>query len=283
VPSVLITGCSSGFGLLSARMCAERGDAVFATVRDRSTASELRGLGAAGLPIRVVQLDVRDSQECAAAVAAVVEETGGIDALVNNAGVSMFAAIEEVDIDQASRMMETNYFGPLRLIRLVLPHMRRAGRGRIVNVSSIAGWAPAAYLGSYSATKHALDAMSFCLAAEVREFGIGVSVVSPGGFPTGVGGKFWRPEASIDDAPYRRKAEQMEAGWYTHVAGNDPGLVAEAIVECVHATDPPFRVFVGDDANALAQRRRELDDGALVELMATSLSDPASQRISALP
>jgi NAD(P)-dependent dehydrogenase (short-subunit alcohol dehydrogenase family) len=265
---VLITGCSSGFGLGAARLFAERGDTVYATVRDPDKAVELRAAQESGLPIRIVPLDVRDATRAEAVVREMINE-GGIEALVNNAGVSMFAAVEEVSIDLAQAVLETNYLGPLRLIRLVLPHMRAQRSGRIVNVCSTAGYAPVAFLSTYTASKQALDSMSLCLAAELHNSGIRVSLICPAAYQTGVGGNFWAPDTETNVPRYRETAERIVGLWKDDAANKDPLVVAHAIVEAVHAADPPVRVLVDDDARSAYELRRRMTDDEWVEQMAT--------------
>jgi NAD(P)-dependent dehydrogenase (short-subunit alcohol dehydrogenase family) len=264
---VLITGCSSGFGLAAARLLAERGDTVYATVRDPNRADALRAARASGLPIQIVTLDVRDAAQAQDVVTSMLAE-GGIDALVNNAGVSMFAALEEVSVEQAVAMFETNYFGPLRLIRLVLPHMRAQGGGRIVNVSSTAGYAPVAFLSTYTAAKHALDSMSLCLAAEVRSFGIRVLLVCPSAYETGVGDNFWFPDADSDEPSYRETAENIVVRWKEDAANKDPIDVARAIVNAVHGPESPIRTLVDDDARSAHELHGRMTDDEWVEQMA---------------
>lgn len=263
---VLITGCNSGFGLGAARMFAERGDRVYATVRDSERAEELTALADGGLPITILEFDVRDAARAGEIVAQVLDE-GGIDALVNNAGVSMFAAVEEVSVDRVKEMMEVNLYGPLRLIQLVLPTMRRQRRGRIVNVSSGAGLVPIGYMSTYSMTKHALDALSFCTAVEVAPYGVKVSIVAPGAFGTAVGGKLWSPDIDVDAPEYRKTANALVAGWFTSVEGRHPDVVSQVIVDAVHAENPSIRILAGDDMLAIAKLRRDCTDDQWLDHM----------------
>ncbi len=265
---MLITGCSSGFGLCAARLLAERGDTVYATVRNPARAEKLKAARDSGLPIRIVSLDVRDAQRAEAVVTEMIDE-GGVDALVNNAGVSMFAAVEEVSIEQSLAVLETNYLGPLRLIRLVLPHMRAQGSGRIVNVSSTTGYAPVAFLSSYTASKQALDSMSLCLAAEVYNTGIQISLICPAAYETGVADNFWIPDTPTDEPRYREVSERIVGLWKRDAANKDPLDVGRAIVDAVHAAEPPVRILVDDDARSAFELHRRMSDDEWVEQMAT--------------
>jgi NAD(P)-dependent dehydrogenase (short-subunit alcohol dehydrogenase family) len=158
--NVLITGCSSGFGLLTAQTFARRGDQVFATVRDLSTAGALREVrDAEELPISILQLDVRDAASVHSAVSAALDG-GPIDVLVNNAGYSFLGAVEEIDDDELLQQFDTNVFGVVRLVRTVAPAMRTHGSGIIVNVSSIASSAALPFGGAYCASKAAVSLLS---------------------------------------------------------------------------------------------------------------------------
>jgi NAD(P)-dependent dehydrogenase (short-subunit alcohol dehydrogenase family) len=272
VPVALVTGCSSGIGFATARELAGRGHTVYAGVRGdlAEVQREISADGRSG--ITVIELDVTSEQDARRAVTRIAQAHGTIDFLVNNAGVSMFAAIEQVSLDQDRRMFETNYFGPLRLIRLVLPLMRAHGAGRIVNVSSGAGWIPTPYLSTYSATKHALDAMTFCLAAETHDQGIKYTIISPGAYNSGVGGKLWQPDhATIEGTNYAATREAHLAGWWKHVQGRDPQEVALAIADCLESENPPIRAFVGDDIAGPARMRSTSDDETVLRYLIASV------------
>jgi NAD(P)-dependent dehydrogenase (short-subunit alcohol dehydrogenase family) len=272
VPVALVTGCSSGIGFDTARELASRGHTVYAGVRSNLEKVQREISAGGGDGITVIQLDVTSEEDASQAVTRIAQAHGTIDFLVNNAGVSMFAAIEQVSLDQDRRMFETNYFGPLRLIRLVLPLMRAHGEGRIVNVSSGAGWIPTPYLSTYSATKHALDAMTFCLAAETHDQGIKYTIISPGGYNSGVGGKLWQPDhASIEGTNYAATREAHLARWWKHVQGRDPREVALAIADCLESANPPVRAFVGDDIQGPAQLRYTSDDETVLRFLIASV------------
>lgn len=170
---VLVTGVSSGIGRATAQKFAEKGCRVFGTVRNLSKAQPLAN-------VVLVEMDVSDAGSVQRGIQRVISEAGRIDVLVNNAGVAMVGAAEEVSIAEAQWMFDTNVFGILRTSQAVLPHMRAQGSGRIVNVSSVLGFLPAPYMGLYSATKHAVEGMSETLDQEVRQFGVRVSLVEPG-------------------------------------------------------------------------------------------------------
>jgi NAD(P)-dependent dehydrogenase (short-subunit alcohol dehydrogenase family) len=172
---VLITGCSTGIGRAAALHLAARGRTVYATGRRPDTLDELARAGC-----RTLALDVLDEDSMRAAVAAVEAEHGAVGALVNNAGYAVSGALEAVPIDAVRREFETNLFGYVRMAQLVLPGMRRAGSGRIVNLSSVAGRVTMPGAGAYAASKYAIEAVSDVLRFEVRGFGIDVVVIEPG-------------------------------------------------------------------------------------------------------
>jgi NAD(P)-dependent dehydrogenase (short-subunit alcohol dehydrogenase family) len=186
--SVLVTGANSGIGLVTALELAGAGYDVVGTVRSPAKA-EIVQVAAAdkGVTVRTVTLDVDDAASCERGVAEVGELTGGGPwALVNNAGFAQSGAVEDVDDTQVRAQLETNVVAPVRLARLVLPAMRAAGGGRIVNVSSVAGRLSTPLMGWYCASKHALEAVTDALRVEVEPDGVRVVLVEPGMFGTDI-------------------------------------------------------------------------------------------------
>jgi len=250
---VVITGCSSGFGLATALAFARRHDHVWATMRNLDDSGDLSAATEADHPeIEMLALDVTDDASVKAAVGRVLEAEGRIDVLVNNAGVAHMGAVEALGIEDARNVFETNVFGQVRMIQAVLPGMRERGQGVIVNVSSIAGRLPGVPANwAYAASKHAVGSLSDSLAEEVRQFGIRVVCIEPGFYATSVtrkGGPL--PAAS----PYR-DLEQHVARWLhaNVVAGGEPVEVAEAIVAAANDASSPVHVPVGAGAFAAIQ------------------------------
>ncbi|CUW33044.1 SDR family oxidoreductase [Streptomyces reticuli] len=248
--SVLITGCSSGIGLETALAFARRGDRVHAGVRDPARAEELlRRARAEGLTLDVPRLDVTDDASVTAAVTAVQDRHGPIDVLVNNAGTDVTGPVETMPLDRARTLMETNFWGPLRVARAVLPGMRVRGTGVIVNVSSLAGRTFAVpHGGFYAASKAALGALSEALHAEVQPFGIRVVCLEPGSFASAVRRTSAAGQASESD-PYGADHAWLDR-FLARVAEGaaDCADAAAAIVAAADDPGTPLHTAVGKDA-----------------------------------
>jgi NAD(P)-dependent dehydrogenase (short-subunit alcohol dehydrogenase family) len=275
MPVVLVTGCSSGFGLLTALHFARSGDTVVATMRDTAKAGELeRPRDQEGLPLDVASLDVTDDASVAAAVGRVLDEHGRVDVLVNNAGVGIDGAVEDVTDAEVKAVFETNVFGVLRVLRAVLPAMRAQGGGAVVNVSSLAGRVSPPFGGIYSASKFALEAISESLHYELGPFGIRVAIVEPGGFPTAFDANR-HVAGRIDGSPYAEVRARWETA-YARLPGRDgppadPQDVAVAIRKAAYGEGPALRRLVGDDAVLIGGMRNELDDAEFERTIRTAL------------
>jgi NAD(P)-dependent dehydrogenase (short-subunit alcohol dehydrogenase family) len=262
---ILVTGCNSGIGLAAAVRLAEGGAHVFATVHHAAGADELElARDDRGLPITVLPLDVTDEESVARVLGTVADMTDGLDVLVNNAGKVVIAPVEEVDDAVARAVFDTNFFGALRMIRAVLPAMRRRGSGMIVNVSSMSARLPAPFYGLYAATKQALEAVSEALRVELAPFGIRVLVVEPGNYRTRILDHALHAPGFTEDSPYWAFHDRMMNGaheFYDQFPDaarvGDPREVGEAIDRAIGAADPPFRLPVGTDAEAMQQFEAE--------------------------
>jgi NAD(P)-dependent dehydrogenase (short-subunit alcohol dehydrogenase family) len=183
--SVLITGATDGLGRAMALYLAGSGYRVFAAGRSQEKRAGLDSLAEKqNLPIETVNMDVTDDGSVRSGVARVLEHAGGIDVLINNAGVAYVAVMEEIRLDDLRRQFETNVFAAVRLIQAVLPAMRERRTGRILNISSIAGKIAMPLMGPYSSSKFALEALSDALRLELTPFGIHVVLIEPGYIPT---------------------------------------------------------------------------------------------------
>ncbi|AHF99785.1 oxidoreductase [Halostagnicola larsenii XH-48] len=240
---VLITGCSSGIGRATAQAFLEEDWQVVATARNTDDIADLAEAGCTTL-----ELDVTEPDQVARVVEETVELGGAIDCLVNNAGYAQMGPLEDVSTLDLHRQFDVNVYGPHRLARAALPHMRAQGEGRIVNVSSILGRLSFAGTGPYSGSKHALEAMSDSLRAEVEEFGIEVVLIEPGTVET----EF--VERTDDELPetrtpaYETLYEIYDDAQLIGGGGPlalKPKAVAEAILEAGTAREPPARYPVG--------------------------------------
>jgi NAD(P)-dependent dehydrogenase (short-subunit alcohol dehydrogenase family) len=259
----LITGASSGLGRALAETALERGDCVVATARDPGNVTDLedryRGRAIAA------RLDVTDPEQARASVAAALSAFDRLDVVVSNAGFGLFGALEELADEDLRREFETNVFGALHVVRAALPELRRRRSGRIVQMSSLEGTAPAvAGESAYAGTKFAVEGLMEGLAKDLEHLGIAVVIVEPGPVRTDfAAGAVVTPPESEDYADSVGKALE----WFEQIAGsqpNDPVRVAAAIFEAVTSDEPPRRLVLGEEAveavrEALDRRRRELD------------------------
>lgn len=261
--AVLITGCSSGIGEATARVLAEAGWPVYATARRPETLSELEALGC-----RTLALDVTDEASMQAAVSVVEAERGAVGVLVNNAGYSQSGALETLPMERVRRQFETNVFGLLRLTQLALPGMRRQGWGRVVNVSSMGGRLTFPGGGAYHATKHAVEALSDVLRAEVEGFGVDVVVIEPGIIRTRFADTVAEqmPERDPSDpygefnAAVARVSVEGYEGAFARYLGGDGDTVARVIRRAIEARRPRTRYPVTTSARLLMGMRRLLPD-----------------------
>jgi NAD(P)-dependent dehydrogenase (short-subunit alcohol dehydrogenase family) len=236
--NVLVTGCSSGFGLLTARKFARAGHQVYATMRDLARAGDLEAArDAEDLPITILRLDVRDGASIEAAVGKALR-AGPIDVLVNNAGYALMGPVEEAAEDEILAQFDTNVFGLVRVIRAVLPGMRQRTTGTIVNVSSAGVYITLPFSGFYVGSKAAVSALSEALCQELRPFGVRVVLVEPGGFATRFGANMPSTRQTDVDSPYYPTLERIAAAIRARTTSVPPGAhgpehVADVIYDAV--------------------------------------------------
>lgn len=220
---VLITGVSSGIGRAAAELFVKRGCRVFGSVRTSATSRPING-------VELIRMDICDEASIHQGVEHVIAEAGRIDVLVNSAGMTLLGATEETSIAEAQALFDTNVFGTLRVTQAALPHMRRQGAGRIVNVSSVLGFLPAPYMGLYSASKHALEGLSETLDHEVRKFGVRIALVEPSFTKTNL--DLNAPQAALRIAAYdSERATVFQAIQMNVRKAPAPEGVAATIVE----------------------------------------------------
>ena len=237
----LITGCSTGIGRALADLVLKSGERVVATARNPGSLDELIAPHA-GRAL-ALKLDVTQPDDIANAVAATRERFGAVDVLVNNAGYGHIGTIEETPIDAARAVLETNLFGALAMIKAVLPEMRQRRAGQIVNIASVAGLVGFPILGYYCASKFALIALTESLAAEVRGFGIKVTVAELGPFAT----DFTKSMTSSVPvtSEYDLRALTQAAGTSHWGVGESPRDAVAAILSAINHPSPPLHLIVG--------------------------------------
>jgi len=276
--SVLITGSNTGFGKLAALSLARKGEKVIATMRDLSKGDDIRRVAnEEELPIEIRQLDVCDQEMVKDCLADAQE----IEAIVNNAGFEIQAAVEQLEDELMWKQLDTNLLGPLRLIRTVLPVWTQRGSGVIVNVSSIAGRSAPPYSGSYAASKYALEALSESLHFEVSHLGIRVCVIEPGRFSTGFFENIVRPDTWEGSQHQERAMAFREALLRLDNISDsesdesngppDPQEVADAIVRAVSDPKMPFRTLVGQDAELIDATKTSMSFEDFETTMRTAL------------
>ena len=243
-----ITGTSRGFGREWTKAALERGDRVAGTARDPSTLDDLKTEH--GDALLALALDVTDREAAFGAVRQAHEHFGRLDIVVNNAGYGHFGMVEEISEQDARAQIETNLFGALWVTQAALPLLRQQGTGHIVQVSSIGGISAFPSVGIYHASKWALEGISQALAQEVREFGINVTLVEPGGFSTDWSG----PSSKRSDPnPAYDGLRERQQQWRASNVPGDPAASATAIMRVVDADPPPLRVFFGTTPLGIAE------------------------------
>lgn len=259
---VLITGTSSGIGLSSAVECAAAGHRVVATMRNLAKRAALDEAAAArGVTLDVEQLDVT-SEGAGGKIKELILKYGPLFALVNNAGIAIGGAFEEQSEADLREQFETNVFGLMTVTRAVLPSMRAAGRGRIINISSLSGRVAFPLLSAYAATKHAVEGFSEALRWELEPFGIDVCLVEPGTFKTPIFFDNQRRGEHVSEAgPYAAINETVQRLILEDAAkAPPPDAVAKAVARLVVEPSPRFRTLVGMDARTLVTLRRMVPD-----------------------
>ncbi|MBZ9917641.1 oxidoreductase [Mesorhizobium sp. BR1-1-12] len=250
----LITGVSSGLGRAFARGALEAGHRVIGTVRREADAEIFAALA----PDRAhpLLLDVTDFETVPAAVTAAERQAGPIDVLVNNAGYGHEGVLEESSMDDLQRQFAANVFGPVAMIKAVLPGMRERRRGQIINITSMGGFITMPGITFYCGSKFALEGISEALGKEVAGFGIRVTALAPGQFRTDWAGRSMdRTPRSIAD--YDAVMDPIRAGRQAK-SGNQPGdpaKAAQALLVLIDAANPPVRLFLGDDALGLVDQK----------------------------
>jgi NAD(P)-dependent dehydrogenase (short-subunit alcohol dehydrogenase family) len=267
----LVTGTSSGIGLATAVTLARGGHTVIATMRNPESAGELQKIVAAeNLPVTLAALNVDDDSSVESAFPKVLAQHGRLDVLVNNAGIGGGGSVEESSTARFREVMETNFFGALRCIKAVVPGMRQRRQGCIVNVTSIAGRMALAPAAAYSASKFALEALSECLAQEMKAFNVRVAVVEPGVIATPI---FSKAAPVADNSPYPHYRRQRALFAQSLTKPTSPYVVGDKIREIVDSDSWQLRYPVGPDAAPFLQWRASKTDEEVINIGAASDAD----------
>lgn len=275
---VLIVGATKGIGLKTARELQARGFHVYGTGRNPQRA----GIS----DLRLVSLDVTDEASVQAAVSQVIAEAGHIDILINNAGYDLYGAAEETSMADLHAQIDTNFYGTVRVIQAVLPHMRERGQGKIINVSSIGGLLSLPYNSAYAASKYAIEGYSESLRYEVLRFGVYVSLIEPGGTRTE---SLDTSIIEIDGgkAPYIAHRQQMvQKMRQLSATGISMDSVAATIIHVAQASKPRLRYPVGTGARLLPLMKSLMPQWLferfmLNQFMSDASRQPARQSITA--
>jgi NAD(P)-dependent dehydrogenase (short-subunit alcohol dehydrogenase family) len=250
----LITGCSTGFGRALALEALHQGNKVGVSARKTDDIQDI--IDKYPQSAIAIKLDVTDVSEIASATSKITAHFGGIDVLVNNAGIGYFGAIEESEDTEVRRMFEINVFGLANMTKAVLPIMRKQRSGHIVNIASIGGLVGYPGVGFYNATKFAVDGLSESLSKEIAPLGIKVTIVAPSGFRTDWAGRSANNSPIIiDDYASTAGANKATIREYSGNQPGDPVKAAEAIVAAVNDPNPPLRLLLGAGAVKGARKK----------------------------
>ena len=262
-PVVLITGCSSGFGLLTAARLAAKGYTVVATMRDLKKEGNLTSeVNRRGGAVEVMQMDVTDKQSVTRAVERIKMGHGRIDVLVNNAGYGIGGFFEDLTDEEIRAQMETNFFGVQNVTRAVIPLMRQCRRGKIINISSVAGFSASPAFSAYNASKWALEAFSEGLRYELQFFGIDVLLIEPGTYKTKIFYENAQYARHFDnsDSPYFVWSQHLRKKVmdYVNDCHKDPEEIGIMVEKLIRAKNPPFRNIPDIESQVLYWLRRIL-------------------------
>jgi NAD(P)-dependent dehydrogenase (short-subunit alcohol dehydrogenase family) len=259
----VVTGSSSGIGFETSLLLAKNGFRTYATVRNPDKAKALRDISDKGeQPMRIIELDVDSDKSVEDAIHKINDESKRIDVLVNNAGYVLAGALEDLSMDEIKAQFETNLFGAIRVMKAVLPIMRKHHSGIIVNISSMGGRIGLPLNPAYHSTKFALEGISESMRYETEPFGIKVILVEPGTIRSNflsnakVGQKTAQPSS-----PYASKVQTLQKAWgHIFDQGTPPEEAAKVILKAVTSDNPSMRYMVGDDAIQMMEARKGMSD-----------------------
>jgi NAD(P)-dependent dehydrogenase (short-subunit alcohol dehydrogenase family) len=278
---VLITGGTEGLGKAAALLLAAEGYRVFAGGRNAGKRAALDAEAKRkNLPLQSLEMDVTDDASVDRAIGIIHEEAGPVDILINNAGIAFAAVIEEIKIADFRQQFETNFFGMVRVTQRVLPEMRERRRGRVINMSSVAGRMSSPVLGPYSSSKHAVESMSDALRLELLPFGVRVILIEPGyirsDMERAAAEISSRYIAGAEKSPYAGVYSGFQRGWgnLTKDSKSKPEDCARVILGAIRANPPRARYTVTREAKMVMLMRRFLSDGLLDRMRAKAYGVP---------
>lgn len=269
----VVTGTSSGIGLETAIHLAKNGFKTYATMRNLNKSDAIKQRARSeNIPIEITSLDVNDDASVKGAINTIVEKEGRIDVLVNNAGYALFGAVEDLSSAEISDQFNTNVLGPYRTVREVLPTMRKQNSGRIITISSIAGFMGMPAGSAYAASKFAVEGFTESLRQEVSKFGIHACVVEPGAIKTPI----------MESSPMAKKAQEnptyaelyeglgktMQNMLENHAS--PPSVVAEQVLQAATSENPGTRYTAGEDAKMMENARKTMSDQEFEKMVSTS-------------
>jgi NAD(P)-dependent dehydrogenase (short-subunit alcohol dehydrogenase family) len=268
----LVTGSSRGIGFVTSITLARNGFLTYASMRNLDKEKEIRLVGdKEKIPLKTIQLDVTDSTSVNNAIKSIMEQSGRIDVLVNNAGYGLVGAFEELSIEEIKQLYETNLFGVIRVTQAVLPIMRKQKSGIIVNMSSGAGRFGYPNGSAYVSTKFALEGLSESVEYEVEPFGIKIVLVEPGFVRTNFSNVVAKKSQSTN-SQYSKMTEKMAASIdQMKVKSSSPELVANIVLEIVTNKNPNLRYLAGKDVEQWMEQKKHMTDREFFNVIKQSL------------
>jgi NAD(P)-dependent dehydrogenase (short-subunit alcohol dehydrogenase family) len=268
----LVTGSSSGIGYETALLLARNGFDTFATMRNMNKSKEITEVSKReNLPLRVMQLDVNDDRSVADAIKNILNEKKSIEVVVNNAGYGLMGSVEDSSLDEIKAQFETNFFGAIRVIKEVIPIMRKQRSGTIVNVSSVAGRIGFPMGSAYVSSKFALEGLSESMSYELKQFGIKIVLIEPGVINTNFA--FVTPKKALEaNSSYSQLMNKLEENLFSTIAnGTPPKDVANVILHSITKESQEHRYLVGNDAVELINARKNSTDEEFEKMIVANL------------
>ena len=268
----LVTGSSSGIGYETALLLARNGFDTFATMRNMNKSKEITEVSKReNLPLRVMQLDVNDDRSVADAIKNILNEKKSIEVVVNNAGYGLMGSVEDSSLDEIKAQFDTNFFGAIRVIKEVIPIMRKQRTGTIVNVSSVAGRIGFPMGSAYVSSKFALEGLSESISYELKQFGIKIVLIEPGVINTNFA--FVTPKKALEaNSSYSQLMNKLEENLFSTISnGTPPKDVANVILHSITKESPEHRYLVGNDAVELINARKNSTDEEFEKMIVANL------------